>query len=36
MFTMKESLERLSTAKTAVLCGLPLEWAVKNILTEDK
>ena len=36
MFTMTEALERLATAKMAVMFGLPLEWAVKNILTEDK
>ncbi len=36
MFTMKKSLELLSTARMAVLFGMPLEWAVENILTEDK
>ena len=32
---MKEALERLSTARMAVLFGLPYSWVVDNILRED-
>ncbi len=35
MITMTEALERLATAKMAVLFGLPLSWTIENILKED-
>ena len=31
-----EALERLRTAKMAVKFGLPLEWAIENILKDEE
>ncbi len=36
MIKMNEALERLSTARMAVLFGLPYCWVLNNILREDE
>ena len=32
MIKMSEALERLDTARMAVMFGLPLDWVIENIL----